>query len=200
MEEGLRGAPLYKDQDLNCAAVVDVLRLAETGELVGMVATICHFGAADTKDRAAHEKTKMRREHRVVVLPAWQGLGVGPALSNLSAELWTATAHGDPVKTARPLWRYTSTTSHPRFGSYRDANDLWKPTSGNGRDGRYCHEYAGLPLAGAKRRIPIADTEGTRPCLDRASSSQPTLLQAFSRTPAAPSVYTASAGSSTDVG
>ena len=170
----------YMDGNLHTAAVVDVLRLEETNEPVGFIATISQWGKVDTKDKAAHEQSRVRREHRVVVLPSFQGLGLGPALSNESAALWTATTHDDEVKTERPHWRYTSTTSHPRFGSYRDANDEWAPTSGNGKDDRYCHEYVGLPATGAKRRIPIAEfaPSSKRP---RPTSSQPTMMQAFSR-------------------
>ena len=111
----------YMDGDLHRAAVVDVLRLEETNEPVGFIATVSHYGQVDTKDKAAHEKSKVRREHRVVVLPAFQGLGLGPALSNESAALWTATPHGDPVKTEKPNWRYSSVTAHPRFGQYRES-------------------------------------------------------------------------------
>ena len=170
----------YMNGDLHTAAVVDVLRLEETNEPVGFISTISHWGKVDTKDKAAHEQSRVRREHRVVVLPSFQGLGLGPALSNESAALWTATTHDDEVKTERPHWRYTSTTSHPRFGSYRNANKEWAPTSGNGKDGRYCHEYVGLPATGAKRRIPIPEftPSSKRP---RPTSSQPTMKQAFSR-------------------
>ena len=171
----------YMDGDLHRAAVVDVLRLEETNEPVGFIATVSHYGQVDTKDKAAHEKSKVRREHRVVVLPAFQGLGLGPALSNESAALWTATTHGDEVKTERPHWRYTSTTSHPRFGSYRNASNDWAPTTGNGKDGRYCHEYVGLPATGAKRRNPIAEFTPRSGKLPRPTGSQLTMMQAFSR-------------------
>jgi GNAT superfamily N-acetyltransferase len=164
----------YMDGDLHTTAVVDVLRLEETNEPVGFIATISKWGKVDTKDKAAHEQSRMRREHRVVVLPSCQGLGLGPALSNESAALWTATTHDDEVKTERPHWRYMSTTSHPRFGSYRNANNEWAPTSGNGKDGRYSHEYVGLPAIGVRRLAPSSK----RP---RPTSSQPTMMQAFSR-------------------
>ena len=169
------------DGDLHRAAVVDVLRLEETNEPVGFIATVSHYGQVDTKDKAAHEKSKVRREHRVVVLPAFQGLGLGPALSNESAALWTATTHGDEVKTERPHWRYTSTTSHPRFGSYRNASNDWAPTTGNGKDDRYCHEYVGLPATGAKRRNPIAEFTPRSGKPPRPTGSQLTMMQAFSR-------------------
>jgi GNAT superfamily N-acetyltransferase len=58
------------------------------------------------------------REHRTVVLPDFQGLGLGPRISDVVAQI-----HIDLGK------RYFSRTAHPRFGAYRDASPLWKKTS-----------------------------------------------------------------------
>ena len=59
------------------------------------------------------------REHRTVVLPDFQGLGIGPRISDAVAEL-----HRIERK------RYFSRTAHPRFGSYRNKrNSGWMPTS-----------------------------------------------------------------------
>ena len=58
------------------------------------------------------------REHRTVVLPDFQGLGLGPKLSDAIAQI-----HLDEGK------RYFSRTAHPRFGAYRDRSPLWKKTS-----------------------------------------------------------------------
>ena len=60
------------------------------------------------------------REHRLVILPDYQGLGFGPKLSEAVAKHYT-----DNGK------RYFSKTSHPRLGGYRDQSPLWKPTSKN---------------------------------------------------------------------
>ena len=104
----------------------------------------------------------------MVVLPSWQGLGLGPALSDLSASLWTVTSHGDETKTSRPCWRYSSTTAHPRFGSYRESNDEWKPTATNGKDGMFSHEYVGRAQVAVKRRIPVlGSTIKKRPFSDQ---------------------------------
>lgn len=150
----------YKDPNLNTNATADVLR-TESGEPVGFVASIGHFGATDKRDTADEEKTKVRREHRVCILPGWQGLGLGPAMSDLSASMWTATPHNDAAKKTHPHWRYTCVTAHPRFGAYRDSNDKWQPTSGNHKttDGefRFAHEYVGPRHAfapGEQRRVP----------------------------------------------
>jgi GNAT superfamily N-acetyltransferase len=57
------------------------------------------------------------REHRTVVLPDFQGLGIGPRISDAVAQI-----HIDEGK------RYYSRTAHPRFGLYRDASPNWKKT------------------------------------------------------------------------
>ena len=60
------------------------------------------------------------RGHRTVVLPDYQGLGIGVRLSDAIAEL-----HHEEGK------RYFSKTAHPRMGKYRNESSLWKPTSKN---------------------------------------------------------------------
>lgn len=62
------------------------------------------------------------REHRTVVLPDYQGAGIGPHFSDSIAQLYHQTGH-----------RYYSRTSHPRMGEYRNASPLWKPTNTNQR-------------------------------------------------------------------
>ena len=61
-----------------------------------------------------------RRAHRTVVLPGWQGVGVGSRLSDAAAE-WHRLEGCD----------YTGQTVHPRFGRYRDDSPLWHPTIWN---------------------------------------------------------------------
>jgi ABC-type lipoprotein export system ATPase subunit/GNAT superfamily N-acetyltransferase len=92
------------------------------------------------------------REHRLVVLPDFQGFGFGPKISEAVAQHYL-----DNGK------RYFSKTSHPRLGGYRDQSALWKPTSKNHKrrtdglnlDGKarwsidpnrwsYSHEYVGI--------------------------------------------------------
>lgn len=60
------------------------------------------------------------RGHRSVILPDFQGMGIGVALSDAIAQL-----HIDDGL------RYFSRTSHPRFGFHREYSPLWKPTSKN---------------------------------------------------------------------
>lgn len=60
------------------------------------------------------------REHRTVVLPEWQGLGIGPRLSDAVAASFVEDG-----------CRYFSKTTHPRMGEYRESSPRWKPTSKN---------------------------------------------------------------------
>lgn len=62
------------------------------------------------------------REHRTVILPDFQGLGLGVRLSDAIAKMFIAQGA-----------RYFSKTSHPRMGGYRNNSILWKPTSKNGK-------------------------------------------------------------------
>lgn len=60
------------------------------------------------------------REHRTVVLPDYQGLGLGVRISDKIAQMFIDQG-----------CRYFSKTAHPRMGEYRNASSLWKPTSKN---------------------------------------------------------------------
>lgn len=58
------------------------------------------------------------REHRTVVLPDFQGMGLGMRLSDAIAAMYVAKGR-----------RFFSRTAHPRMGLYRDASPLWRETS-----------------------------------------------------------------------
>jgi GNAT superfamily N-acetyltransferase len=62
------------------------------------------------------------RGHRTVVLPDYQGLGLGVRISDATAEIFVGQG-----------CRYFSKTAHPRMGEYRNRSLLWKPTSKNER-------------------------------------------------------------------
>lgn len=64
-----------------------------------------------TRNRRAHDM----REHRTVVLPDYQGVGIGNRLSELCASIFTG-AGG----------RAFSTTSHPGMIHYRDQSPHWR--------------------------------------------------------------------------
>jgi energy-coupling factor transporter ATP-binding protein EcfA2 len=98
-----------------------------------------------------------RREHRTVVLPDFQGVGIGFALSTYLASLWKGLG-----------FRATSTTTHPAFIAARRRSPLWRlsraPSLGSvAREKRsgLCHaatrltagfEYIGPPLSPAVGR------------------------------------------------
>lgn len=58
-----------------------------------------------------------RREHRTVTLPDYQGVGIGMALSDFCASLWTALG-----------LRASSTTTHPAFIAARQRSPHWRLT------------------------------------------------------------------------
>ena len=60
------------------------------------------------------------RGHRTVILPDFQGLGLGTRLSDAIA-----------LSYIEKGCRYFSRTAHPRMGEYREKSALWKPTSKN---------------------------------------------------------------------
>lgn len=65
-----------------------------------------------------HPKTKnIKREHRTVCLPDYQGIGIGNALSNHIGDYFVSCG-----------FRYMSQTSHPAMIDYRNSSDKWKMT------------------------------------------------------------------------
>lgn len=58
------------------------------------------------------------RGHRTVVLPEYQGMGIGPRFSESIADRYL-----------KDGGRFFSRTAHPRFGEYREASPKWKATS-----------------------------------------------------------------------
>jgi len=60
------------------------------------------------------------RGHRTVVLPDYQGMGIGMRFSNAMGEIHLAEGH-----------RYFSRTAHPKMIYYREHSPLWRPTSKN---------------------------------------------------------------------
>jgi hypothetical protein len=56
-----------------------------------------------------------RREHRTVVLPDFQGVGIGMAVSSLIASMWSTLGY-----------RALSTTTHPAFTNARRRSPQWR--------------------------------------------------------------------------
>ena len=65
------------------------------------------------------------REHRTVLLPDYQGLGIGVRFSDAVASIQVSMGR-----------RYYSKTTHPRMGQYRSESPYWRPTSENMRSRR----------------------------------------------------------------
>jgi GNAT superfamily N-acetyltransferase len=65
------------------------------------------------------------REHRTVVLPDFQGLGLGATLGDWLGDLMTGQGR-----------RFYSRTSHPRLVRYRRASPHWRETNHSGRGGQ----------------------------------------------------------------
>ena len=104
------------------------------------------------------------RGHRTVVLPEFQGMGIGTAFSDAIAEFYVSQGLRYFSKTAHPsfgehrqkspLWRATSTNLKSRLGSYLNKDGTTRKMPGYGgtttaRDaGRLCysHEYIGTKL------------------------------------------------------
>jgi GNAT superfamily N-acetyltransferase len=59
------------------------------------------------------------RGHRTVVLPQYQGFGIGTRFADRMAHWWVENKGA----------RFFSRTAHPRFAAYRDASPLWRRTS-----------------------------------------------------------------------
>ena len=106
----------YLSQDLNkaCRCFLGVLN----GQVVAFNASISLPGRipalyeGDTRNKF--------RESRTVVLPDYQGMGIGTKFSNAIAEMFLDEGY-----------RYFSKTAHPRMGEYRQSSLLWRPTSTN---------------------------------------------------------------------
>lgn len=130
----------YLSEDLNKSARKFIATW--NGELVGFSATL---------PQPSGTLKNAYRGHRTVILPDFQGLGLGVRFSDAIGQI-----HIDEGK------RYFSKTSHIRMGEYRENSPLWKPTSKNkvrrtdmkyamGKDSwkvdqnkiSYSHEYIG---------------------------------------------------------
>eukprot|EP00929_Paragymnodinium_shiwhaense_P083976 TRINITY_DN44885_c0_g1_i1.p1 TRINITY_DN44885_c0_g1~~TRINITY_DN44885_c0_g1_i1.p1 ORF type:complete len:1346 (-),score=282.28 TRINITY_DN44885_c0_g1_i1:59-4096(-) len=82
---------------------------------------------------------KLFREHRTVVLPDFQGMGLAPLLCDAVGSLFLSLGHD-----------FTSQTVHPFYGSYRDRSPFWAAfpssrTSGSSIKGnlKYSHFFIG---------------------------------------------------------
>jgi len=63
---------------------------------------------------------QLYREHRTVVIPDYQGTGIGSVMSDAVARDMELSGY-----------LYVSLTIHPFFGSYRDRSPFWRPCPNN---------------------------------------------------------------------
>merc|ERR1740121_466454 len=82
------------------------------------------------------------REHRTVVHPDFQGMGLAPLLCDAVAQCYNDIGHD-----------FTSQTVHPYYGSYREGSPFWTALSTNRKDNscvngnlKYSHCYIGCLL------------------------------------------------------
>jgi ABC-type lipoprotein export system ATPase subunit/GNAT superfamily N-acetyltransferase len=93
------------------------------------------------------------RGHRTVVLPEFQGMGIGTKFSDAIAEIYVS----------RGL-RYFSKTAHPSFGEHREKSPLWRATSTNrkSRKGSYLLKdgsIRAMPGYGGNAQIALRDAD-----------------------------------------
>lgn len=79
------------------------------------------------------------REHRTVVLPDYQGLGIGAVLGD-----WLGQHHLDQGR------RFYSRTTHPRLSAYRRQSPLWRETAKSGEQ-RLAHWSSATDTGGGKK-------------------------------------------------
>jgi len=109
----------YKDKSLLPSSVAFVGEL--DGRAVAFTAIVpspTHFVADSLKLNPGNRK--LFREHRTVVRPDCQGMGVGPAMCDCVARFILECGHD-----------FTSQTVHPYYGAYRSGNPLWQPLPTN---------------------------------------------------------------------
>lgn len=80
--------------------------------------TLVAFGATMTMPNGFIKNAW--RGHRTVILPDYQGLGIGVRFSDAMGQIHLDQGH-----------RYFSRTAHPRMGFYRENSKMWKATSKN---------------------------------------------------------------------
>jgi len=138
----------YKDHRLMMSAIafVGVLegRLVAFSACIYTGLTLDWLLARDDLVRANKLKKELRipasfgprqvlREHRTVVVPDSQGLGLGSLIADAVAHVCTEMGYV-----------FQSTTAHPTYGGYRDRSKLWAtlPSSQRERTGFQCSTFS----------------------------------------------------------
>jgi ABC-type lipoprotein export system ATPase subunit/GNAT superfamily N-acetyltransferase len=93
------------------------------------------------------------RGHRTVILPEFQGMGIGTAFSDAIAELYVSKG-----------FRYFSKTAHPSFGEHRERSPLWRATSTNRKSRKASYllkdgTIRAMPGYGGNAQIALRDAD-----------------------------------------
>jgi GNAT superfamily N-acetyltransferase len=93
------------------------------------------------------------RGHRTVILPEFQGMGIGTTFSDAIAQIYVDKG-----------LRYFSKTAHPSFGEHRERSSLWRATSTNrkSRKGSYLLKdgtIRAMPGYGGNAQIALRDAD-----------------------------------------
>jgi ABC-type lipoprotein export system ATPase subunit/GNAT superfamily N-acetyltransferase len=93
------------------------------------------------------------RGHRTVILPEFQGMGIGTAFSDAIAQIYID----------RGL-RYFSKTAHPSFGEHRERSSLWRATSTNRKSRKASYllkdgTIRSMPGYGGNAQIALRDAD-----------------------------------------
>jgi ABC-type lipoprotein export system ATPase subunit/GNAT superfamily N-acetyltransferase len=93
------------------------------------------------------------RGHRTVVLPEFQGMGIGTAFSDAIAEMYVSRG-----------MRYFSKTAHPSFGEHREKSPLWRATSTNRKSRKSSYllkdgSIRAMPGYGGNAQIALRDAD-----------------------------------------
>lgn len=90
--------------------------LSLNGRTIGFHSVIAHLGVPGSGEGSSGAS----REHRVVIEPDHQGIGLGWMLTETVAAQLTSKGR-----------RYASITMHPSLGGCRDRSPRWRPTARN---------------------------------------------------------------------
>ena len=93
------------------------------------------------------------RGHRTVILPEFQGMGIGTAFSDAIAEIYVSRG-----------MRYFSKTAHPSFGEHRENSPLWRATSTNKKSRKASYllkdgSIRAMPGYGGNAQIALRDAD-----------------------------------------
>jgi GNAT superfamily N-acetyltransferase len=93
------------------------------------------------------------RGHRTVILPEFQGMGIGTRFSDAIAEMYVSKG-----------MRYFSKTAHPSFGEHRERSPLWRATSTNRKSRKASYllkdgTIRAMPGYGGNAQIALRDAD-----------------------------------------